>query len=511
MSPDSDPGDVSAGTDPASLSDCPLPADQQTRNVLLYATNVALIYLASPVVYVGLVHAALLKRLEFSNTVSNLPSSVYLWTTPLPVLVAWYFPRVRQLKPLLIGSYLAVAVMGAVVTVAVWLDDREWVLLTLVAHAAVLGCALGVVGACGWEVLGRAVSQTRRGQAFALAFGAGPILAVIASLVSQLVLPPPPRAEELSERSRKNVIAATTIALQQHPLAVAACSSYFVTFPKSETKGKQSAEPEAGQGDEGDTSSLFPRVAVPYPWNFASLFAASVPIMVLAAFLSSRFVLIYPAVEVPRQPFHEGVLGGFGEFFSYRLILFATIGYILVYCGNQSMTNISLFTREAIGKPAEAFAGLQLALRFGFKVIAGFFLGWLLMRTNPKTLLLVTAGLTLAGVAWALGAPGKWFLLSFGILGAGELFGVYYPNYILGCSPKSKMRRNMAFASLVTMPVGFAPVLFGFISDTLGTHDKKFGFQASFVAAIILLLAAIVLVLLTLPAQPRPRASDTGG
>ena len=45
MSSDSDHGD--------------LPASQQTRNVLLYAANAALIYLASPVTYVGLVHGAL--------------------------------------------------------------------------------------------------------------------------------------------------------------------------------------------------------------------------------------------------------------------------------------------------------------------------------------------------------------------------------------------------------------------------------------------------------------------
>src|SRR5262249_2834534 len=198
-------------------------------------------------------------------------------------------------------------------------------------------------------------SASRRGQAFALAFGAGPILAVIASLASQLVL--------------------------------------------------------AGKVQGIDLPFSIP--AVEYPWNFASLFAASVPIMVLAAFLSSQFIVPRPGVEVARQPFRSGVLGGFGEFFGYRLILFATIGYILVYSGNLVMTNVSLFTKEAIGRPAEEYAGLQLALRFGFKIIAGFFLGWLLMRTNPKTLLLVTAGLTLAGVAWAMGAPGKWFLLSF--------------------------------------------------------------------------------------------------
>ena len=80
-----------------------LPAGQQTRNIVLYAFNVALIYLASPVTYVGLVHGALLKSLHFSDAMSNLPGGVYLWTTPLPVLVAWYFPRSRQLKPLQIG------------------------------------------------------------------------------------------------------------------------------------------------------------------------------------------------------------------------------------------------------------------------------------------------------------------------------------------------------------------------------------------------------------------------
>ena len=139
------------------------------------------------------------------------------------------------------------------------------------------------------------------------------------------------------------------------------------------------------------------------------------------------------------------------------------------------------------------------------------------MKTNPKTLLIVTAGMTLAGVGWAgsAGGLGRVQLLpdslchpplhsGFGILGAGELFGVYYPNYILNCSPPSQMRRNMALANLLTMPVGFAGVLYGSISDTLGSQDKKFGFQMSFVAAMVIITAAILLVLFGLPSRPRP-------
>ncbi|HJT77274.1 MAG TPA: hypothetical protein VJ739_08730, partial [Gemmataceae bacterium] len=239
-----------------------------------------------------------------------------------------------------------------------------------------------------------------------------------------------------------------------------------------------------------------------------AVFAASVPILALAALLSSRFVVPRPAVEVARQPFVSGVFGGFGRFFGYHLILITAIAYILVYSGQMVMPNITLYTKEALGRPPEDFVGYQLALRFGFKIVAGFGLGWLLTRTNPKTLLVVTAALTFAGVAWALAVPGPWFLVAFGILGAGELFGVYYPNYILGCSPRSKMRRNMAFTSLVTMPVGFAAVVYGMISDTFGAVNKGFGFRMSFNASLAVLAATVLLVLVALPAWPRPCEAD---
>jgi phage shock protein PspC (stress-responsive transcriptional regulator) len=450
MSAASDHGDTSLEQLAAASASCPLTPRQQTRNLLIYAGNWSFIYLASPATYVGLVHATLLKKLGFSDAMSNLPAGVYLWATPLPVLVAWLFPQVRQLKPLLITAFLAVGSMGALVTTAILLLGPEWVLAAQIVSAAVLGCSLGVIATCQWEMLGRGVSETRRGQALAVAFGAGPLLAVVASLGSQLVLGGKTEGIELP-----------------------------FTFP-----------------------------AVEYPWSFALLFGSSVPIMALAALLSSRFLVPLSVVEIPRQPFVSGVLGGISQYFSYRLILITAMAYILVYAGHEILQNISLYTQEALGESPEKYAGFQLTLRFGFKIVAGFSLGWLLVRTNPKMLLIVTALLTLASVAWALGVPGKWFLVSFGILGAGELFGVYYPNYILGCSPPSKMRRNMAFTSLIIMPVGFAPILYGFISDTFGAHNKTSGFQMSFVAAMAVLVAAILLVLVALPAQPRPRQED---
>jgi hypothetical protein len=437
---------------PAATPDCPLTPRQQTRNILLYSTNVGLIYLAAPVVYVGLTQAALCEKLGATRTIANLPSSVYFFLTPLPILVAWYFCAVRALKPVLVGAYLSAAAAGAVVAAALlvptpapvarWLTSlneflpanfnltADWVVPAVLVHAGVLGCTLGVVATFQWEVLARGVSESRRGRALALAFGVGPVLAFASSLGSQ---------------------------------------------------------------------PLLNRLA--YPGNFALLFAVTVPILGLAAFLSTRFVVLYPPVEVARQSFVSGVFGGLGEFLRYRVILVAAIAMVLVTCGYNILPNISLYTQQAVGEAAERYVGYQNGLRFGCKIVAGLFLGWLLTRTNPKAGLLVTGGFCLASVAWVLAMPAEWFLVSFGLMGAGELFGVYYPNYIICCSPKSRMRRNVAFISMLNMPSAVASVLFGVLAD-------RFGLRWSFAASLGLLAATLLLVQFALPRRPRPREID---
>jgi MFS family permease len=463
--------------------DCPLNAREQTRNLVIFGVNQGLIYLAAPVLYIGITQGALLKRLNASNTISNLPSTVYFWATPLPIVVAWYFCSFRVLKPVLVTTYLLVAAAGAFVVVTLLLPTPEWVydlpvdvnqwlptefafpphwvILAIFLHAALLGCALGVVAAYQWEVLGKGVTEKRRGQALALAFGVGPILAFLSSLVSQLVL-----AGKID------------LPIMRFPLKF---SMRTIAIPEIE-----------------------------YPWNFAFLFGGTIPIMGLAAFLSTKFIVPRPSFDVKRPPFIEGVFGGFGDFFSYRLILLAGVATILVSSGYNALTNMSLFTTEAIGEQAEKYAGYQNALRFGCKAAAGLVLGWLLTKTNAKVGMLVTGAFCLASVVWVLTVPGIWFLLCFGLMGVGELFGVYYPNYILCCSAKAQMRRNMAFFSMLYMPSSFAPLLFGLIADKVGaaSGNMLFGFQMSFLTAVAFLVAALLLVLIALPSQPRPRLPD---
>ena len=431
----------STSEDSAAASDCPLSRRQQTRNLVLFGVNKSLTYLAGCVVYVGNVDAVLLKKLGYSDKIANLPLTALGWTmAPFMILITWYFCQVRLLKPMLVGAYLAIAGTGAAMLVALLQPASGLVLAVDVARATVMGWCIGIIAFYEWEILIRGVTEKRRGLALSIAYGFGPGLAVLGSFVMQLVLD-----------------------AKLGPLTIS---------------------------------------KIPYPWNFAILFGASLPIMATAAFLSTLYVVPQPRVDVVRQPLFSGVFGGIRNFLSYRLLVTIAIVYMLVAMGSSAiLPNMTLHTRDALGEPPENYVGYQYALRFGFKIAVGFMLGWLLLRTNAKMTMLASISLCVAGMIWAMTISGKWYLLAFGILGGGELCCVYYQNYLISCSPKSMVRRNLAYAGVLMMPVVFMPVIYGSISDA-------FGLLMSFKIALGLLVTALLVVIFLLPARPRPRQSD---
>ncbi|MBM4068593.1 MAG: MFS transporter [Planctomycetes bacterium] len=419
----------------AADAHCPLSVSQQTRNLLIFGANISLIFLGAPVLYVGIGQGALCQRLQASETIANLPTTMYFWMTPLPILVAWYFFQARLVKPVLVTTFLTVAAGSATVAGAILLTQSREIIITLVViHSGMLGCALGVVANFQWEVLGRGVTPSRRGQALSLAFGAGPILAFASSLGAQAIID-----------------------------------------------------------------------NIEYPWSFATLFGATAPITGLAAFLASRFVVPLPEREPPRPGFVRGIFGGLGDYLSHRPILFAAMATLLVSCGYNVFTNLGLYTKIAVGTLAEEYLGYQSALRFGCKALAGGMLG-ILTRNNPKVGMLATTAFCLASVIWVALAPDIWFLLSFGLMGMGELWGVYFPNYILSCSEKDRMRRNMAFTSMLYFPSGFAPIFYGYITTRIGDeYGKRVGFEASFMLSIAVLTVTLLLILIALPMRPPRR------
>jgi MFS family permease len=241
-----------------------------------------------------------------------------------------------------------------------------------------------------------------------------------------------------------------------------------------------------------------------FPWNFALLFGGSVPAMLLAGVLAGG--LVVPPDERPalREPLLAGVAG----FFSQRVLCIATIVTVLLYVGNTIAANLNLYTGEVLSASPEEFAGYQNALRFAFKVVAGALLGWLLTRSNPRSGILVTGLIFTAAPLWAMFATGPAYLVAFGLFGAGELVGVYAPNYILAASARDQLRRNMAYVTMMMAPAAPAGYLFGLIADRGGKlWGAAVGFQVSFAVCAVIVLAGVVLTQTHLPSSPTTRES----
>ncbi|MCA9109173.1 MAG: hypothetical protein KDA52_04435 [Planctomycetaceae bacterium] len=474
--------------DVAQIVECPLSLPQQKRNLLLFASCTGLQYFAAPVLYIGVTQAALCDRLGADARTANLPATLYFAMTAMPALIAWAIPSVASLRRNLVICYLVTATMLAVMAIVMFLPVSNTVRLgVVILQGAIAGSAMPTAIAYLWEAIGRGTDESRRGLALSLAFGAGPLLAVVGSLGSQLLL----------------------------------------------------------SGEMGGWEIEW----LKYPWNFVCLFGACVPCMLLAAFLASRFVIPLPDVDSTREPFSKvsdlcgGIVLGlaalglyhiqwemaghtmltvagmlfihhFRDILSQRLLLWATLVTVLLYSGNTIPSNMNLYTLEVLGDLPENYAGYQNTLRFGFKVLAGFLLGWILTKTNPRAGILLTGCLFVTAQVWAMFATGTAYLIAFGLYGAGELVGVYAPNYILSASGSTQIRRNMAFVTMLMVPAAPTGYLFGAVSDFLSTRDltawgvtnsRAFGFQASFALCAVMMTLGLILTLCLL--QKRPKRS----
>lgn len=431
-----------------SISECPLADGQQTRNLLLFAACTALQYLAAPIGYVGVTQASLCRELGASDAVANLPATFYLGLTFSPAIIAWLVPYIAWLKRNLVTCYAITALSQAMVgLVLLTPTSDEFKIIIVIAQSAVFGITGPTAIAFLWEVIGRGTAEARRGLTLALAFGIGPLFAVLGSFGSQLIL--------------------------------------------------EGSSPPQSQGAESQ------RV-----YQFALLYAAAAPIMAMAAILSCLVIVPRPETDAVRQPFVPAVFGGLIDFLRNPVLRMATIVTILLYAGNTIVSNMNLYSEQVFGDAPMLHAGYQNATRFFFKMIAGLALGWLLNETNPRAGLLATGLIFLASVLLAMVATAETYLLVFGLYGAGELIGVYAPNYILSASNKQDMRRNLAFVTMMMAPAAPAGYLFGKISGAFGDWwGKTAGFKMSFAVCDVVMMTGIVLAALKLPARPCPEAS----
>jgi MFS family permease len=492
-SPDSGP---SPGPDSGSAERtlaCPLDSAAQRRNLVLFACCTGLIYLAAPVLYVGITQASLCNKLGADARTSNLPGTLFFAMTAAPALMAWLSPQVRTLLRNLSLCYFVSGAMLLTIALTLLADVPVAVKLAVVIlQGGVSGATMPTAIALLWEVIGRGSDESKRGWALSLAFGAGPLLAVAGSFAQTALL---------------------------------GGQFFGWTLP-----------------------------GVEYPKNFAILFGAGAPVMMLAAWLARRFNVPPALVEPTREPARQvlGLLLGLPALFaavalthaatvaesevlrwlgwlsaavaavaiihhfrsvlSQRTLLLATIVTLLVYAGNMIPTNMNLYSSVALGGDPDKYAGVQNMLRFGFKVVAGAALGQLLTRTSPRAGLLATSLIYVVAPLWAATVTGPWYLLAFGIFGAGELVGVYSPNYLVSASRSSDLRRNMAFMTMMMVPAAPAGYLYGSIVDLAqrqgwtwaGMDSVTLGFRLSFLVCSLFVMSGIICTLVLLPRHPKP-------
>ena len=472
---------------------CELAWPEQRRNLILFAVCTGLQYMMAPVLYVGITQASLCNRLGGDARLSNLPATLYFAMTAMPALLAWLSPHAAQLRRNLSLCYAVSGLMMGWIALMLSLPvSTSWKIAAVVIQGGVAGAVMPAAIALLWEAIGRGSAESSRGLALSLAFGLGPLLAVVGSFGQTALL---------------------------------GGSLFGWEFP-----------------------------GVTFPYGFIILFGMGLPMMAISAALAWAFVIPPEKQEVPRETVREvagllvglplmglsltlvssaggdgvtwqsllGYLAGlaaagailhyFRSLLSQRVLLLATIVTILVYAGNVIPSNMNLYSSEALGDTPEKFAGVQNMLRFSFKVVAGLLLGWLLMKTSPRAGIVATSCIFLCSQIWAMVMTGPWYLVAFGLHGAGELVGVYAPNYIVSASKRIDLRKNMAFVTMLMVPAAPAGYLYGAIVDGVqaanwtvgGMSSEMLGFRISFLVCSLLIMAGIGLALTTLPAKPKP-------
>jgi MFS family permease len=418
-----------SGSEPEKEPACTLPVESDEslvregmdrRNSRIFYLSYLLIYLAAPVIYVGVVQAALCNKLGASATVANLPASAYLFGSAAPFFLSWLIPLRLERSVVVYANAITATLLAMVCATLILPFGNSVRIAVLVGQGLIHGCTASISLVYQFQCLGRGTTSNGRAKALKFAYTFGPISAVVGSLAAQFTL------------------------------------NQGVFF-------------------------------LAYPYDFAFLYFVGVPCMAGVALLSSRYELI-PAKEEVRQPFGRYMVDSIRAFSQVRPLVLLWLAYLLWYVSLDSVSNLSLFTKEAVGRDPKELSGLIMALRFGLKSVAGFALGVISLRWGIRAPLVTTIALLVAAPLWSWAAPGYLYLFAFGLMGAGELGGGYFPNYMVAVSPATQGARNLALLNLATPVAGVSPVLYGALTDALG-------FSASFVLAGLTALAALWFVL----------------
>ena len=193
-----------------------------------------------------------------------------------------------------------------------------------------------------------------------------------------------------------------------------------------------------------------------FPRDFGVLYLIATACMGIFAWCASRMELA-PLAEAPLPSFFSSLRDSFRHYFRSReLVLLLLAAYSAFSLHDPAMPNLSLYTRQAMGREPSEFSGVVLTLRFGCKALAGYGLGVLNLRYGARASLATAAVLIALSMVWAQVVPGYLYLGSFGLIGAGELGGAFFSSALLSWSLPIDAVRDMSILNLA-VPAAVAP------------------------------------------------------
>ncbi len=401
-------------------------AANDRRNGLLFGASNLLVYFAAPVVYIGVVQAALCDKLGASATLANLPVSAYMLGALMPFVLSWIVPHRLVRATVVVANLVTASLLIAVGMVLIYPFSDSVRLLAVIGQGLIQGVSGSTSHVFKYQCLRRGTTVEGRARALKWTFTFGPIAAVLGSLWAQFVL-------------------------------------------------------------NGGIPSL------PYPYDFACLYLIGAPSIAAVALLS-RLYRVEPVEQERREPFSKYLVTSVKSFVQSRTLTSLWLAYFFWRLTISAMPNLSLYSRVVLGGDPKQFSGIIMALRFGFKSAGGFLLGVIAMRKGIRAPLVTTVLLLAAAIVWGWSVPGYAYLMAFGLMGAGELGGAYFPNYAVSVSSASSGVRNLSLLTLVAPVSSAGPALHGALTDWSG-------FPASFTFA--LLAAAVSLGFLSrVPTNP---------
>jgi MFS family permease len=402
------------------------------RNGRIFLLSWQLQFLGAPVIFVGVVQAALCDKLGAGATIANLPTSAFLLGSIAPFFLAWRLPLRYESSVIVVSNAVSAITMALVGAVLVFPFGNSTRIAFVVGQGLLCGILSSASGIYMFQCLGRGTTAAGRTKTLKWTYTSGPLLAVAGSLAAQFIL----------------------------------------------NRGFRS---------------------IPYPYDFALLYFIGVPCLAGVAWLSAKYHLL-PVEEKVQQSFFDYVGKSVRAENQPRTLALLWIGYFVWFCVLDAMPNISLYTKMAVGRDPKDLSGAIMALRFGFKALAGLGFGALALRRGIRAPIVASAVLFIGSLVWAWAVPGYLYLLSFGLIGAAELGAAYFLNYVIEASPPANGARNLSLLQLAVPASSLAPVLYGMATE-------RYGFRASFVLGMVPALIGFGIVMM-LPSKivPTPEA-----